>query len=71
MKMILREHIYELIDTNKIRLQLALAMNVGETTIRNYLRVHSEQLTLAAALKVISRETGIPENELITEDITA
>ena len=69
--MVLKENVYELIDTNKIRLELALALNVGETTIRNYIRTKSEQLTLATALRVISIETGIPQSKLLTEEMPA
>lgn len=69
--MVLKENIYELINTSGIRLKLAIALNVGETTIRNYINNHSDQLTLASALKVISEETGIPVNKLLTESIPA
>ena len=69
--MVLKENIYELINTSEIRLKLAIALNVGETTIRNYINNHSDQLTLASALKLISEETGIPVNKLLTESIPA
>lgn len=67
----LKDNVYELINTTKIRLELAMALNVGEATIRNYINNKSDQLTLAKALHVISVETGIPVSKLLKDKITA
>lgn len=69
--MVLKENVYELINTSKIRLELAIALNVGETTIRNYINNRSDQLTLATALNIISRETGLSQKQLLTDTIPA
>lgn len=68
---LLKENIYDLINTSEMRLKLALALNVGETTIRNYINNKSDQLTLPTAIKVISQHTGLTQKQLLTESIPA
>lgn len=54
----------EAIDTPKIRLSLALALDLTEQTIIRYITTNSDCLTKAAALKVIKQQTGISEKDL-------
>jgi hypothetical protein len=65
--MILQQHILKLIDHNPIRLKLAIAMGVTENTIRNYINANNENLTKAAALKVIREVTGLIDSEILTD----
>jgi hypothetical protein len=65
----LRESIYEKIDNNRARLALAMALDVTEATIRNYIRDHNENLTKAAALKVIRQYTGLTTDDILMETL--
>lgn len=56
-----------IINTVTIRLKLALALGVGEQTIIRYISVNHENLTKAAALKVIREQTGLSDDEIIVE----
>jgi hypothetical protein len=49
-----------------IKSKLALSLHVSEGTINRYMRDNSDNLTKAAALKVIQQETGLAENEIIS-----
>ena len=67
----LKENIYELINNTPTRLALAMELNCTEQTIKNYIALRSEQLTLASALKIIKQRTGLTEAELLEERVTA
>lgn len=47
---------------------LALELGVSEMTIRNYINDHSNQLTLAAALKIIEAETGLTRDDILIDE---
>lgn len=55
------------INNNEIRLRLALELGVSENTIRLYINTNSENLTKAAALKIIREATGLSDNEILVE----
>jgi hypothetical protein len=65
----LKEHIYEQINTVPARIQLALALNCSEATIRNYIRNHDDNLTKAVALSVIRQITGLPMEKILSDTI--
>jgi hypothetical protein len=48
-----------------IKSRLALALNCSEASINRYLRDNSDNLTKAAALKVIKEETRLSEKEIL------
>ena len=57
----------EAIKNKRIRLQLALALDVTDQTISNYIESNSDNLTKAAALSIIYRETGLTASEVVQE----
>jgi predicted transcriptional regulator len=63
----LKDNIYELINNNAFRLRLALELGVSENTIRNYINNKSDQLTLAASLKIIREETGLSDEQILAK----
>lgn len=69
--MILKQKIYKLINTNEIRLRLALELGVSENTIRNYINDKSDNLTKAAALNVIKEFTGLTDSEILESEAKA
>lgn len=48
-----------------IKSKLALALNVSEGSINRYIRENSDNLTKAAALRVIRQETGLTEKDIL------
>jgi hypothetical protein len=48
-----------------IKSKLALALNCSEGSINRYVRDNSDNLTKAAALKVIRQETGLKDREIL------
>lgn len=68
----LKTEVLELIKEPRIRVLLQLALDVTEQTIIRYIKVNSDDLTKAAALRVIKEETGLPEDEILEmENATA
>lgn len=65
--MSLQNNVFELINNNQTRLKLAAALDVSENTIRNYINWKHDNLTKAAALKVIREETGLTDSEILEE----
>lgn len=63
----LKETIYKKIDTLQTRLALAMALNVGEATIRWYIKTKHTNLTKAAALNIIKEKTKLPLTQILTE----
>lgn len=64
----LTEEALKKIDTPRIRVGLAMALNVTEQTIIRYIDVNSDNLTKAAALKVIKDQTGLTEEILLQSE---
>ena len=64
----LTEEALKTIDTPRIRIGLAMALNVTEQTIIRYIDVNSDNLTKAAALKVIKDQTGLTEETLLQSE---
>lgn len=54
-----------LINTNRMKILLALAIDCGEFTINKYIKVNHVNLTKAAAIKVIMEECGLNESEIL------
>jgi hypothetical protein len=48
-----------------IKSKLALALHCSEGSINRYLRENDDNLTKAAALQVISKETGLKPEEIL------
>lgn len=63
----LNKKVLPAINKNAIRLRLALELGVSENTIRLYINTNSENLTKAAALKIIREATGLSDNEILIE----
>lgn len=59
------------INTVRTRVRLAFVLGVSEQTIINYIRQNNENLTKAAALKVIEEETGFSLFEMLDDKLTA
>ncbi len=51
--------------------KLADATNVSTATIYKWIQGNSDNLTKAAAMKVIREETGLTDAEILEEDIKA
>lgn len=71
--MILTQDALKKINTVSIRISLASELKCGEQTIINHIKNNKEDglLTKAKALQVIKRETGLTENEILTESVPA
>lgn len=54
-----------------IKLKLALALGCSEGSINRYLRENDDNLTKAAALEVIRKETGLTDDEILEKVSTA
>ena len=54
-----------------IRTKLALALGVTDQSIQRYIKDNSDELTKAAALEVIRKETGLSDKEILTKDSIA
>jgi hypothetical protein len=51
-----------------IKLKLALALNCSEGSINRYIRENDDNLTKAAALEVIRKETGLSDTEILERE---
>jgi hypothetical protein len=51
-----------------IKSKLALALNCSEGSINRYIRENDDNLTKAAALQVIRKETGLSEDEILEKE---
>lgn len=67
LKMSLTQKALSGINNRTARLKLALALNVSEQTANRLIKNNSDDLTKAAALKVIREETGLSDNEILEE----
>jgi hypothetical protein len=54
-----------------IKSELARALSCSEGTINRYIRENADSLTKAAALKVISEETGLTEKEILEKNFAS
>jgi phage host-nuclease inhibitor protein Gam len=52
----------------RIRVRLAMALGVTDQSIMNYIKDNRDELTKAAALKVIREETGLVDSQILTEE---
>lgn len=50
---------------------LALALNKSQYTIQRYINENNDELTKAAALEVICKETGMSNDEILKKDTAA
>jgi hypothetical protein len=69
--MMIRDEILKAINKPKIRRRLMEALDCTEQTIRAYIykQPGCDNLTKAAALKIIREETGLSDDELLTETL--
>jgi len=56
-----------IIASKEIKHKLGLALDRSEGSINLYLRENKDDLTKAAALKVIREETGLTDEEILEE----
>lgn len=56
------------INTKEIRPLLALALRKSESTILRYIYNNEDDLTKAAAMQVIRKETGLKDSEILQAD---
>lgn len=54
-----------LANKSGLKLKIAIALNCSEGSINRYLRENSDDLTKAAALKVIREETGLGDDQIL------
>lgn len=54
-----------------IKLKLALALGCSEGSINRYIRENDDNLTKAAALEVIRKETGLTDDEILEKEPAA
>lgn len=52
----------------RIKSLLALALNCSEQSINKYIRDEDDNLTKAAALEVIRKETGLTDEEILEQE---
>lgn len=51
-----------------IKEKIATACGVTNSTVYRWISANSKELTLAASLKVIREELGLPDSQLLEED---
>ena len=51
-----------------IKSKLALALGCSEGTINRYIRENDDNLTKAAAMQVIRKETGLTDDEILEKE---
>ena len=61
----LTETALEKINKPHVRVRLAVALNVSEQTISKYIKNNDDNLTKAAAVAVIKRQTGLTEDDIL------
>jgi hypothetical protein len=54
-----------IVQSPGIKLKLALALGCSEGSINRYIRENDDNLTKAAALEVIRKETGLTDEEIL------
>lgn len=47
--------------------KLSIALECSEASVRRYIRENSDDLTKAAALKIIREETGLDDSQILEE----
>lgn len=57
------------INKPRIRIRLALELDVTEQTIRVYIKDNSDNLTKAAALALIKELTGLNDSEILESEV--
>jgi hypothetical protein len=67
MKILLKKDVLKVISNSSSKMRIALALGVTENTMYRRIKSNSDSLTTKAALKAISKETGIPEKDLTEE----
>lgn len=70
--MILTNAALDTINKNMVcKNRLALEMDKSQYTIQRWINTNDEMLTTASALKVIREETGLSDDEILTETVAA
>lgn len=64
-RMKLTKSVLKEINIPKTRMKLGLALDCSERTIARYIDEGSDNLTKAAALKVIREETGLTDEQIL------
>lgn len=64
----LKPNVLEQLDNRDTRFRLAQVLNCSESTVRRYMSLNDDNLTKAAALKVIREETGLDDSEILEEE---
>ena len=67
----LTERALQQIKDPTIRTKLALALGVTDQSIQRYIKDNSDDLTKAAALEVIRKETGLSDSQILIRDSVA
>ncbi len=53
--------------SSRIMNLIAAELDCSESTIRRWIHQNNEALTMAVPLKIIKKETGLSEKEILTE----
>lgn len=64
----IKQNVLTEINRIQTRLKIAVALRVSEQTVIRYITENHENLTKAAAMKVIREVTGLPDEEIIIDD---
>lgn len=57
-----------IMDSKSLPKKLQEVLNVSRTTMWKYLKDNDDELTKAAALKVIREETGLSDDQILEEN---
>lgn len=69
--MYLKAKILKMINTPRIRIRLALALDCTDQTIIRYIKDNDDNLTKAAALQVLREELKLEDSKLLDDQPTA
>jgi len=62
----MKKEIINTIETNaNLQLKICISIKISQETLRRWLRVNAQQLTLFYLLKIVSNELDIPIENLI------
>ena len=59
------------ISDPQIRMKVAIALKVSDQTVCRYIKDNDDELTKAAALVVIRKETGLSDREILEAETAA
>lgn len=55
-------------NQNMVKQKVAIALGCSEASVNRYIRDNNDELTKAAAIEVIRKETGLTRREILEKD---